>query len=73
VASYPYNFSVIRDKHGHEVQGQAYKRIGDYSTRTSVVVENAMEGEFVCSVETHYSGQFVGQMEKRVFVQLYSK
>ena len=73
VESYPFNFSTIRDRHGHEVQGQVRQRMGYYGTRTSVVVDNAMEGEFVCSVETQYNGQFVDQVEKRVFVQLYSK
>ena len=73
VTGYPVNFSVIRDKHGSEVPGQIRKKLGEHSVKTFAVIGDAMEGEYVCSVETHYMGELVGQVEKSVSVLLYSK
>lgn len=73
VTGYPSNFSVIRDKHGDEVPGQMRRKLGEHSVKTFAVVGDVMEGEYVCSVETHYMGKLVGQVEKSVSVLLYSK
>ena len=73
VTGYPVNFSVIRDKHGSEVPGQIRKKLGEHSVKTFAVIGEAMEGEYVCSVETHYMGELVGRVEKSVSVLLYSK
>ena len=68
----PVNFSAIHNIYGIKISGQTQKRVDEYTTETYLSMQDVEEGDFVCSVETHYKGTLVDSVKKTVSVQLYS-
>lgn len=68
----PVNFSAIHNIYGIKLSGQVKNTVNEYTTETHLSMQDVEEGDYVCSVETHYRGTLVDSVKKTLSVQLYS-
>ena len=70
---FPAETPVIKNGYGVKLPIQIKKKLDDYKIKAFAVIDDAEEEDFVCSVETYYEGNLVGQVEKTVSVKLYGE
>lgn len=68
----PVNFSAIHNIYGIKLSGQVKNTVNEYTTETHLSMQDVEEGDYVCSVETHYRGTLVDSVKKTLSVQLYN-
>ena len=73
VEGYPAKYPVVTTKAGESIPTQSSKQHNEYRLETVAVIPQAVDEEYVCSVETHYEGKVVGNARKEVIVPIYSK
>ena len=73
VEGYPAEYPTLTNKAGVPIASQFTTQHSKYRLESSVIIPQAEDEGYVCSVETHYKGQPVGGVQKELMIPIYGK
>lgn len=73
VEGYPAEYPTLTSEAGVPIASQFTTQHSKYKLESAVIIPQAEDEGYICSVETHYKGQPVGRVQKELIVPIYGE